>query len=62
MVNFSDFLKLIFCYVAALCDLVHNVEAIYSLCLVLTASGNSFRNMSDARHFQMLLAVKEGEI
>ena len=41
---------IIFCFVVATCDLVHNVETIFHLSYVLTASGNLFkRNMSDAR-------------
>ena len=31
------------------CDLVHDVETIFHLSYVLAASGNLFRNMSDAR-------------
>ena len=48
------------------------MEAIRGLCLLLTASGNLFWNMSDAceaanyrnfgKDFNMLLAVKEGKI
>ena len=36
-----------FCFVVAICDLVHAVEAMYGLPYVLTASGNLFCNMSD---------------
>ena len=39
----------IFCFVVAICDLVHDVGAIFHLSYVLTASGNLFRNMNDAR-------------
>ena len=35
--------------VVAMSDLVHNVEAIHDLCKLLTASGNLFWNMSEAR-------------
>ena len=38
-----------FCFVVAMSDLVHDVETIHCLCYLLTASGNLFRNMSDAR-------------
>ena len=31
-----------FCFVVAICDLVHAVEAMYGLPYVLTASGNLF--------------------
>ena len=41
---FRIFEIIIFCFVVAICDLVHSVEAMYDLPLVLTASGN----MSDA--------------
>ena len=32
MVKFFEFLKLFFCFVVAICDLVHDVEAIHGLC------------------------------
>ena len=32
----------IFCFVFAICDLVHDVDAIHGLCQLLTASGNLF--------------------
>ena len=38
-----------FCIDAALRDPVHNVETGFQLCLLLTASGNLFWNISDAR-------------
>ena len=38
-----------FCFVVAICDLVHDVTTIFHPSYVLTASGNLFRNMSDAR-------------
>ena len=75
---FRIFQIIIFCFVADMCDLVHDVEAIHWLCYLLPASGNVFWNMSDAyetailqfhghhsyfrKHFQMLVAAKEGEI
>ena len=31
-----------FCFVVAICDLVHDVETIFHLYYVLTASGNLF--------------------
>ena len=37
-VNFSFF----FCFVVAICDLVQDVEAIFHLAYMLTASGNVF--------------------
>ena len=41
--NFFVFLiLLIFCFVVAICDLVHNVKTIFYLFYVLTASGNLF--------------------
>ena len=40
---------IIFCFVVAICDLVHDVDTLFHLSYVLTASGNLFRNMSDAR-------------
>ena len=43
MVNFFVFLRLlIFCFVVAICDLVQDVETIFHLSYVLTASGNLF--------------------
>ena len=33
---------IIFCFVIAICDLVHNVEAIFGIPQVLTASENLF--------------------
>ena len=32
--------EIIFCFVVAICDLVHDVETIFHLPYVLTASGN----------------------
>ena len=41
--NFFVFLRLLFfCFVVAICDLVHNVETIFHLSYVLKASGNLF--------------------
>ena len=43
MDNFFVFLRLnIVCIVVAICDLVHDVETIFHLSFVLTASGNLF--------------------
>ena len=43
MVNFwCVFEIVIFCFVTAICDVVHNVETIFHLSYVLTASGNLF--------------------
>ena len=43
VVNFFFFLKFLFsCFVVAICDLVHDVETIFHLSYVLTASGNFF--------------------
>ena len=39
---FRIFEIIIFCFVVDICDLVHNVEAIFYLPLLLTASGNLF--------------------
>ena len=72
--NFFVFLRLLFyCFVVAIYDLVHDVKTIFHLSYLLTASGNLFRNMSDARetancsftcitHIQMLLTLKEGHM
>ena len=55
-----------FCFAVAICDLVHDVDAIHGLCWLLTASGNicSFTGTTriSEKNFQMLLAVKEVEI
>ena len=41
--NFFVFFEIIiFCCVVAICDLVHDVETIFHLSYVLTASGNLF--------------------
>ena len=41
--NFFVFLRLLyFCFVVAICDLVHDVETIFHLSYVLTASVNLF--------------------
>ena len=45
---FRIFEIIIFCFVVAICDLVHDVEIIFYISYVLTASGNLFRKMSDA--------------
>ena len=46
MISVVNFLRIfeiiIFCFVVAICDLVHAVEAMYGLPYVLTASGNLF--------------------
>ena len=43
MVNFFEFMRLsFFGFVIAICDLVHDVETIFHLSYVLTASGNLF--------------------
>ena len=39
---FLIFEIIIFCCVVAICDLVHDVETIFHLSYVLTASGNLF--------------------
>ena len=39
---FRIFEIIIFCFVVAICDLVHNVETIFHLSYVLTVSGNLF--------------------
>ena len=46
---FRIFGIIIFCFVVAICDLVQDVETIFHLSYLLTASGNLFLNMSDAR-------------
>ena len=48
MDNFFVFLRFFFCFVVSIWDLVHNVETIFHLSYLLTASGNLFCNMSDA--------------
>ena len=40
--NFFVFLIFFFCFVVAICDLVHDMETIFHLSDVLTASGNLF--------------------
>ena len=41
--NFFVFFRLLFfCFVVAICDLVHDVETTFHLSYVLTASGNLF--------------------
>ena len=43
MVNFFRIFKIIiFYFVVAICDLVHDVETIFHISYVLTASGNLF--------------------
>ena len=42
MVNFFEFLKLFFCFVVSILDLVHDVKAIHGICKLQTASGNLF--------------------
>ena len=46
MISVDNFFRIfeiiIFCFVVAICDLVHHVEAMYGLPKVLTASGNLF--------------------
>ena len=50
MVNIFVFLKVIFfLFVIAIVDLVHVLEAVFHLPKVLTASGNLFCDMNDAR-------------
>ena len=39
---FRIFEIIIFCFVVAICDLVHDVETIFHISNVLTASGNLF--------------------
>ena len=39
---FRIFEIIIFCFVVAICDLVHDVETIFHLSYLLTASGNLF--------------------
>ena len=40
--NIFVFLKIFFCFVVAICDLVHDVETVFHLYYLLTASGNLF--------------------
>ena len=54
-VFFSYFL-IFFCFVVAIFDLVHYMEAIFRL---LTASGNPFINMSDAAVFRASLIFQK---
>ena len=43
VVSYFVFLEIfIFCFVVVICDLVHDVETIFHLSYVLTASGNLF--------------------
>ena len=52
MISVDNFFRIfeivILCCVVAICNLVHDVETIFHLSYVLTASGNLFSNMSDA--------------
>ena len=58
LVNFFVcFFEIIFCFVVDICDLVHDLEAIFHIPLLLTASGNLFLNMSDAVKLQIADAV-----
>ena len=41
-VIFFVFSSFFFCFVVAICDLVHDLETIFHLSYVLTASGNLF--------------------
>ena len=40
VVNFFVFVRLLFCFVVAICDLVHDVETIFHPAYLLTAYGN----------------------
>ena len=40
--NFRFLEIIIFCFVVAICDLVHDVETLFHLSYLLTASGNLF--------------------
>ena len=46
MISVDNFFRIfeiiIFCFVVAICDLVHDVETIFHLSFLLTASGNLF--------------------
>ena len=42
IILFCIFEIIIFCFVAAICDLVHDVETIFPISYVLTVSGNLF--------------------
>ena len=72
---FSNFEKIYYLLFVAICDMMHDVMAIHGICCLLTVSGNLFCKTSDAREaaiswaslilqkdFQMLLAVKKGEM
>ena len=48
-----------FCFVVAICDLVHAVEAMYGLPYVLTASRNLFLNMSDSCSITGIIHISE---
>ena len=49
VVSFFRILEIkLFCFVVAMSALVDAMESIHGLCLLLTASGNLFLNMSDA--------------
>ena len=45
---FRIFRLLFFCFVVAICDLVHDVKTIFHIFYLLTAFRNLFFNMSDA--------------
>ena len=63
---FCIFEIIIFCFVVAICDLVRDVENIFHLSYVLTASGNlflqivvSWASLIFQKDFQMLLTFHE---
>ena len=57
---FRFFLLICFCFVVAICDQVHDVEAMHVPCQLLTSSGNLFLNMSDARETVRILCSFTG--
>ena len=55
---FRIFEIFIFCFVVAICDLVHDVKTIFHLSYVLTASGNHGHHSYFRKDFQILLTRK----
>ena len=62
---FRIFEIIIFCFVVAMCDLVHDVEAKHSICLLLKAFAIPQSSLIFQKGFPdavSSIAVKEGEI
>ena len=51
VINCFAFKIKLFCFVASMTALVHDVEAVHGICLLLTVFRNYFRNMCDAHEY-----------